>query len=328
MAVRSTGRAFTLVELLVVIGIIAVLIGILLPTLSAVQARGRDLKCQSNIRQILIALRGYVEENNGSFPYGFHWNRTRGVMGQRKEDWEEAPGNNGQFVCWASTLGKWLHYGKTPDDLLDPYNFPEVFRCPEAMQVRPHLLSYAMNMIVAVDPLLELEIGKKSPPAQIRPAKSHLMLKETVLLWDTAICANPDLPAGYLIGVDIDDQRFWRGAQTPQMRYYSLSDPYSRVGPPFFPYGQNKPIKLDVGINTYYNKDPADSTVEVRPYQGNLRFRHRRETVCNAGFADGHVGVFTAKVNPDRTVQSHDALRRYFMIKWPSGVSPDPAAPR
>jgi prepilin-type N-terminal cleavage/methylation domain-containing protein len=44
-------RGFTLVELLVVIGIIVVLIGVLLPVLSGVAARGRDVQCQSNIRQ-------------------------------------------------------------------------------------------------------------------------------------------------------------------------------------------------------------------------------------------------------------------------------------
>jgi hypothetical protein len=32
-------------------------------------------------------------------------------------------------------------------------------------------------------------------------------------------------------------------------------------------------------------------------------------------------------VRPDNTVQSHDALRRYFMIHWPPGVTPDPSRP-
>jgi prepilin-type N-terminal cleavage/methylation domain-containing protein len=67
---------FTLVELLVVIGIIGALIAILLPVLSGVQARGRDLKCQANLRSIAQAMLGYAAENKGYVPYGFYWNRS------------------------------------------------------------------------------------------------------------------------------------------------------------------------------------------------------------------------------------------------------------
>ena len=77
----------------------------------------------------------------------------------------------------------------------------------------------------------------------------------------------------------------------------------------------------------YYNREPKSLDGERWPYQGNLRFRHRKDTTCNAGFIDGSVRQFTAKVNPNLTVKSHDALRRYFMLKWPSGVPANPTQP-
>ena len=59
---------FTLVELLVVIGIIAVLVAILLPALGAARARARVINCASNIRQIVMATLEYANENHGYLP--------------------------------------------------------------------------------------------------------------------------------------------------------------------------------------------------------------------------------------------------------------------
>ena len=61
-------RAFTLVELLVVIGIIAILVGILLPTLNMARQRAYNVQCLSNLRACGQILHLYAQQNRGFFP--------------------------------------------------------------------------------------------------------------------------------------------------------------------------------------------------------------------------------------------------------------------
>lgn len=64
LAPRSFRRAFTLVELLVVVGIIALLLGLLAASLSAARRHAYAIKCATNLRQIGAAMRLYADDHN------------------------------------------------------------------------------------------------------------------------------------------------------------------------------------------------------------------------------------------------------------------------
>ncbi len=320
-------RAFTLVELLVVIGIIAALIGILLPVLSGVQARGRDIKCQSNIRSILQAVHGYAAENKGSLPYGFYFdpsiNDAHPDAFNGANTWDPKNGTN-RFVSWASQVGKYMTKGADGDN--EDNNFPPVLQCPEASMAFNHIVGYVANFVAFPSPFNERRVNSSSK--WISPPKTSGLFGHNILIWDTSVSPGLENSVGYLTGADVDGQRFWRGASTPQYRFYDPADFYGRIPPGAF--GNNKPVTMfSAGMPVWKNIDPPDPTGDGpgMPYQGNMRFRHVKDTAVNCGFMDGHVESLKAKFNGDKTMRSHDVLRKYFMIKWPSGIARDPSVP-
>ena len=82
-------KGFTLIELLVVLAIIALLAGILMPSLVAARQMGRRLVCLSNLRQMVIAAGNYLADNDEYYPLASFVDKSQAADGvQHNYEWD------------------------------------------------------------------------------------------------------------------------------------------------------------------------------------------------------------------------------------------------
>lgn len=105
----TTRRAFTLVETLVVIAVIALLAALLLPALSKAKQSGRRTACASNLRQLSVALSIYAGENEGDYPPISTTNRWPSHLYRGYE-------NFAVLLCPADQLPPPGNFGLRPDE--------------------------------------------------------------------------------------------------------------------------------------------------------------------------------------------------------------------
>lgn len=66
------GQGFTLVELLVTVGVVALLVGLLVPAVGSARRASLELRCLSNLRQMSLSLHSYMNSNEERFPISSH----------------------------------------------------------------------------------------------------------------------------------------------------------------------------------------------------------------------------------------------------------------
>src|SRR5438552_2891435 len=119
-----TRGAFTLVELLVVIGIIALLISILLPALTRAREAANTVKCASNLRSVGQGMAQYVADNKQTFPAAYIYEGMQIKNGVQTPD----AAVNG-YVHWSSFLFRRTRNSGDPSVYKSTVGW-EMFQCP------------------------------------------------------------------------------------------------------------------------------------------------------------------------------------------------------